>query len=66
MTKQDYYSYFAQCKPYIKFSKFCKECGISPAAFSKFLKGEMFFYEVSEDKLQSLYDRITEFGNKIA
>ena len=66
MTKNDYYRYFAQCKPYIKFSAFCKECGISPAAFSKFLKGETFFYEISIEKLQQLYNAISGFGQKIA
>ena len=66
MSKDDYYSFFAECKPYIKFNTFLKECGISSSAFSKFLKGKQFYYEISEDKLKRLYDDITEFCNKIA
>lgn len=66
MSKNDYYSFFAQCKRYIKFKPFLDECNISSSAFSKFLKGEQFYYEVSENKLKKLYDSITEFCAKIA
>lgn len=65
-SKDDYRSFFAQCKGYIKFKPFLKENGISESSFSKFLKGDVFNYTISIEKLKSLYDSITEFCSKIA
>lgn len=64
--KNDLRSFFVSVKGYIYFKPFLAKCGISASAFSKFMKGEVFNYEVAEDKLILLRDSIIEFCEKIA
>ena len=63
--KNDYRSFFANVKSYIKFKPFLDMVGINQSAFSRYLKDEMFNYEVSEEKLQKLYYAIIDFCKNI-
>lgn len=66
MTKAEYREYFAQCKDFIKFNKFIKECGICQPCFSRFMSNELFDYQISIEKLDQLYNSIKAEVNKIA
>lgn len=67
MCEKDFYrSFFAQCRSQIKFRWFLDQCGINPGAFSRFMKGEMFDYQISVQQLEKLYDMITDFCKNIA
>ena len=63
--KNDYRSFFANVKDYIKFKPFLTLVGINQSAFSRFMKNENFNYEISEEKLKALYECIIEFCEKI-
>ena len=65
MTKAEYREYFAQCKPYIKFNYFIKECNISQSSFSKFMKDPLFDYVLSINSLDKVYSMIKDCVNKI-
>lgn len=65
LTKSDYRSYFARCKKYIKFNSFLKDLGINQSAFSKFMKDDLFDYELSAEKLDLLYCAIIDFTESI-
>ena len=56
--KNLYRKFFAECKPVIKMKPFLDRNGINQSAFSRFLKGQEFNYEISLDKLQALYQDI--------
>lgn len=59
MRKNEYRSFFAECKPLLKLNYFCREIGISPVNLSRFMKGEQWNYELSEATCKRLYDAIT-------
>ena len=65
LTKSDYRSYFAKCKKYIKFNSFLKDLGINQSAFSKFMKDDLFDYELAAEKLNLLYCAIIDFTESI-
>ena len=65
LTKSYYRSYFAKCKKYIKFNSFLKDLGINQSAFSKFMKDDLFAYELSAEKLNLLYCAIIDFTESI-
>lgn len=64
-TKSDYRSFFASVKKYLKFQPFLLELGINQSAFSKFMKNDLFDYEVSIEKLNLLYLAICDFCGNI-
>jgi hypothetical protein len=64
-TKSDFRSFFASVKRYLKFQPFLKELGINQSAFSKFMKNDLFDYEVSIEKLNLLYIAICDFCDSI-
>lgn len=64
--KNELRSFFADVKDYIKFKPFLDMAGINQSAFSRYMKDEMFNYEVSEEKLISLRDYIIEWCAKNA
>lgn len=66
MTKNDYRTFFAQCKTMLKLNYFCKLVNISPVTLSRFMKGEAWDYEMSLDKCQKLYDAINDTIQNIA
>ena len=67
MTKSEYRRYFAQCKSFIKFKYFLKECNINESCFSKFMQDELFDYQISIAKLEQLKSCITDtYYNLIA
>lgn len=66
MTKNDYRTFFAQCKPFIRFRFFLDLAKISPVNFSRFMRGDEWDYEVSLDKLNVLYHCILDTFQKIA
>lgn len=66
MTKSEYREYFAQCKDFIKFNYFLKQCDICQPAFSKFMINDYFDYQVSIEKLDCLYRLIKQSVNNIA
>lgn len=54
--KEQYYSFFASCKWFIRFKPLLKQCGISEANFSRFMSGKPEYQIlVSEAKLETLY-----------
>ena len=65
LTKSDYRLYFAKCKKYIKFNQFLKDLNINQSAFSKFMKDDLFDYEISVEKLNLLYCAIIDFSESI-
>mgnify|MGYP000870503701 CR=1 FL=1 len=65
LTKSDYRLYFAKCKKYIKFNSFLKDLNINQSAFSKFMKDDVFDYELSLSKLDLLYCAIVDFIESI-
>lgn len=64
--KNELRSFFADVKDYIKFKPFLDMAGINQSAFSRYMKNEMFNYEVSEEKLIALRDYIIEWCAKNA
>jgi transcriptional regulator with XRE-family HTH domain len=65
-TKEDYRKFLRIVSPYLKLSFFCKRIGLSQSALSKFMKSDIFDYEVSIEKLNALYNDITGICDKIA
>lgn len=66
MRKEDYRSFFAECKSYLKLNKFCKIAKVSNVNLSRFLKGSQFDWCISLESLDRLYNVITEYAEKIA
>lgn len=66
MSKKDFRAFFAQCRNQIKFRYFLDECGINPGAFSRFMKSDVFDYQISLSQLERLYNAITDFCKNIA
>jgi len=64
--KNELRSFFASVKGYIVMKPFLKMAGIPESSFSLFMKGEMFDYQISTEKLIKLRDYIVEFCEKIA
>ena len=55
MTKNEFRSFFAQCKPFLKIKYFLNLADISPVNFSRFMKGSEWDYEMSLESLNKLY-----------
>lgn len=55
MNKADYFALFNDMKRSIKLSVFAKEAGIHSSALSKFLSDPIFDYQISLEKLDSMY-----------
>lgn len=55
MSKNEFRTFFAQCKPFLKFKYFLHLADIDPANFSRFMKGNEWDYEMSLDSLNKLY-----------
>lgn len=66
MTKSDYRSFFANVKPFIKLKYFCDLAGVNTVSLSRFMKGEGWDYEISEEKLHKLYTVVCDTLQKIA
>lgn len=66
MSKSDYRSFFAQCKPYIKLSKFADMAGIHKSTLSLFMKGAAYDYCISVNRLAKMYDLICTWCDNIA
>lgn len=62
--KNSYREFFAECLPVIKMRPFLIRNRIDQSAFSRFMKGQMFNYEISLDKLQALKLDIMETVKK--
>ena len=60
MTKNEYRSFFALCKPFIKFNFFLKQLHISNATFSRFLNYDDGRYDgfISAVRLDELYREV--------
>lgn len=66
MTKNDYRTFFANVKPFVKLNYFCKIVHISPVNLSRFLKGSDWDYELSLDRCRILYEEICSTFRNIA
>lgn len=66
MSKNDYRSFFAECKQYLKLSQFCTAAGIDKSRFYVFMRGEQHNYLISLDKLRTMYNLIQQFCDNIA
>ena len=66
LTKDSYREYFAECRPYVKFSKFLKDCNISSGQFSLFMRGSEYNWTMAIERLDVLYNHIHEVLGKIA
>lgn len=66
MSKNEYRSFFASCKQYLKLSQFCTAAGIDKSRFYVFMRGEEHNYLISLDKLRTMYDLIRMFCDNIA
>ena len=64
MTKEDYRSFFASCKYFIKINYFLKENKIQQPSFSCFMKGND--WSMSLENLEKLYKDVTDACTKIA
>ena len=65
--KYSYREYFASVSGMLKMKYFCEKAGVSPVAFSRFMKGPDFDWCLSVEKLQKLQDTIiSELSEKIA
>lgn len=66
ITKSEYRSFFAQCKPFLRIAYFLKRNGLAASTFSLFMKGSEFDYMISLDRLHMLYNDICNTVAKIA
>lgn len=66
MTKNEFRSFFASCKDFLKMRFFLQKVGIAPSSFSLFMRGEEWNYTISLSKLQHLYDEVMHAIEKIA
>lgn len=60
MSKNFYREFFAKCMPFLRMRYFLNKAGVSPVAFSRFMKGSDFDFQLSIGKLESLYNSIIE------
>lgn len=58
MSKGDYRSFFASVKHFVKINYFLKLENINQSQFSRFMKGDLFDYEMSLDSLDRLYSSV--------
>ena len=66
MRKEDYRSFFASVKPFLKMAYFIRRADISKSAFSLFMRGPEHNYCLSIETLEKLYADISETVGKIA
>lgn len=66
MTKNEYRTFFASCKDFLKMRYFLQKVGIASSTFSLFMRGEEMNYIISLDKLHNLYDEVMHAIEKIA
>lgn len=66
MTKNEYRTFFANVKPFIKLNYFLKRNNLAQSTFSVFMRGEFENYQISIDKLKVLYDDIIQTLDKVA
>lgn len=66
MSKNEFRTFFAKCKPFIKMNYFLKRAGITSAAFSLFMRGEEHNYCLSIERLNGLYDDLVQTLEKVA
>lgn len=66
MSKSDYRSFFAQCKPYIKLSRFANMAGIHKSTLSLFMKSDAYDYCISLDRLCKMYTLIVTWCDDVA
>ena len=64
MKKNDYRSFFASCRHFIKINYFLKQFNIKQPSFSCFMKGND--WSMSIENLQLLYNAVCEACEKIA
>ena len=64
-SKNEFRSYFAKCKKYVKISVLAKEIGISQSNLSYFMKDSAYDALISIDKLALLENHISETLLKI-
>lgn len=64
MSKDDYRTFFASCRYFIKINYFLKEFGIKQPSFSCFMKGND--WSMSIENLEKLYIAVTDACTKIA
>ena len=58
MSKNDFRTFFASVKPFIKMSFFLRRAGIAPSTFYMFMQSEHQNYQISEERLKALYDDV--------
>lgn len=63
--KNDLRNVFLTWKPYIKFNPFLKRNNINASSFSKFLKSDLFNYEIDLVKLNDLYMDICDTMDRL-
>lgn len=63
--KADLRNVFLTWKPYIKFNPFLKRNNINASSFSKFLKSDLFNYEIELSRLNELYMDICETMDRL-
>lgn len=66
MTKNEYRQFFANVRPFLNMKSFLDLAEIKSPCFSRFMKGEGWDYEISHEKLNTLYFCIIDFCEKIA
>jgi len=66
MSKDDYRSFFANVKAFLKMSYFLKRNGLAPSTFTLFMKGSDFDYMISLERLNAIYSDICKTLDKIA
>lgn len=64
--KNSFREFFASVSPMLKMNYFLKKAGVSQSAFSRYMKGKDWNYEISEVKLNDLRFVIIEELQKIA
>lgn len=65
-SKNDYRTFFARCKLFIKMNYICKLANVSPVNFSRFMKSSDFNYCLSISALDRLYAALIDEIEKIA
>lgn len=63
-NKAFYRALFNDMKKYIKLSVFANEVGIHSSALSKFMQDPLFDYQISLEKLDSMYILLCEYFRK--
>lgn len=63
MTKNEYYNFFKEVKPFININYYLKIINMNSGQFSKFIHGDL--HVISLDTLNILYDMILDDINNI-